>query len=788
MTNRTLSSWSLLVVLTVPTVLISQTRNSPYANMPGLSGADALDNLAAKAITDGDVHEAFWLQEEALAIATRRLAPTDFQRAKFLLHQAEYAFQLNLGDLSHALYQQAVALYGTSHMDDLFIPALLSLAQIDEGRGKLEEARTLAERAVRECDARCRGPLAGFSKQQAHEALGSLLYRQGRFDDADRELDKAMQIAGPSPFTSAISNRRADIRIARGQYEIAKQMLLKAPPISRDTNALARAQAGLDDVPAAVSTLRQSFEQSFREIGRFLPEIDGPAGEASLIRAASNLPGHLGTAMFLDEEYGDRNPELRALVATMAVNRVGLTSDLVTDMYLRLRRDVSPRDADRLREMFRMRSQAALWARHYGRQQPDSEERVREYSRRSRAIEVDLLKKYEGAIGDFKIVSLTDLATKLPADTALVQIAKFTPPTGAAKYRAYIVRRNHPVQAVTLGEASAIDGVAQDFRSSLVRPSNSNPTGRRRLSRDAGKLLWDKIKPLCGSRVVLVPDAGLLSTSFEALTDENGKFVGETTSITYLSSARELDFDAPASVYIVANAASVTMATARPTGPPIVFANPDFGLSDPGGPVHWKAIPETGQDALDIKSRHGDVTIRLAREASRAALQTIVSPAFLHIGSHAFYATSAQSRVGVLIDDAVEPMLAGGVALAGANKPALDDDGIASPVDFASLDLRGTELVFVSACSSGDGTVRDGEGLYGIRRALRLAGSRAQILALWEVDRKATSQFVRAFYQTWPGSGSVEDAFKAAQRQVRASWSDDPYYWAAFTLSGTPIR
>jgi len=68
--------------------------------------------------------------------------------------------------------------------------------------------------------------------------------------------------------------------------------------------------------------------------------------------------------------------------------------------------------------------------------------------------------------------------------------------------------------------------------------------------------------------------------------------------------------------------------------------------------------------------------------------------------------------------------------------------------------------------------------LYGIRRALRLAGSRAQILALWDVDREATSQFVRAFYQTWPGGGSVEDAFKAAQRQVRGLWSNDPYYWA----------
>jgi hypothetical protein len=100
-----------------------------------LGGADALDRLAAKAAKDGDAHEAFWLQEEALAIATRRLDTADFQRVKFLLHQAAYALQLGLADLSLTLYQQSVDLYGTSRMDDSFIPALLQLAQIEEGRG-----------------------------------------------------------------------------------------------------------------------------------------------------------------------------------------------------------------------------------------------------------------------------------------------------------------------------------------------------------------------------------------------------------------------------------------------------------------------------------------------------------------------------------------------------------------------------------------------------------------------------------------------------------------------------
>jgi CHAT domain-containing protein len=287
--------------------------------------------------------------------------------------------------------------------------------------------------------------------------------------------------------------------------------------------------------------------------------------------------------------------------------------------------------------------------------------------------------------------------------------------------------------------------------------------------------------------VVIVPDAGLLSLSFDALRDRSGQFVGESRTVTYLSSARELAYDTTANMVVLGNGTGMNFSTDQPSSPPIVLADPAYGPPDPLA-THWDALPGTTDDAAEIKRRYGNATIRRGREASRAVLKTITSPSFLHIGSHAFYGDASSRSIDGLVDGAVGPMMAGGIVLAGANAPGVDDDGIASPVDFAGLDLRGTELVFVSGCSSGSGTVRDGEGLYGLRRALRLAGSRSQILALWDVDREATSQFVRAFYQEWSGAATIETAFKAAQRQVRERWERDPYYWAAFTLSGTPLR
>jgi CHAT domain-containing protein len=124
--------------------------------------------------------------------------------------------------------------------------------------------------------------------------------------------------------------------------------------------------------------------------------------------------------------------------------------------------------------------------------------------------------------------------------------------------------------------------------------------------------------------------------------------------------------------------------------------------------------------------------------------------------------------------------------LAGVNEHRRDDDdGVLTAMEAASLDLWGTKLVVLSACDTGVGEVKNSEGVYGLRRALVLAGSETQVMSLWPVVDKATAILMSGYYgRLLKGKGRSE-----ALRQIQLEMLKDrelrhPYYWASFIQAG----
>jgi CHAT domain-containing protein len=189
--------------------------------------------------------------------------------------------------------------------------------------------------------------------------------------------------------------------------------------------------------------------------------------------------------------------------------------------------------------------------------------------------------------------------------------------------------------------------------------------------------------------------------------------------------------------------------------------------------------------------------------------------AYLHLATHGFFAppevrsalerdleekregaekfASGQSLAGF------HPNLLSGLALAGANQPDADDDGILTAEDVEALDLSGTRLVVLSACETGLGQAAGGEGLLGLQRAFAASGARTVIGSLWKIDDVVTRDLMERFYTNlWDKEMGKLDALREAQlwvlteRGTRGLEPEDetpsprlpPRYWAAFVLSG----
>jgi len=141
-------------------------------------------------------------------------------------------------------------------------------------------------------------------------------------------------------------------------------------------------------------------------------------------------------------------------------------------------------------------------------------------------------------------------------------------------------------------------------------------------------------------------------------------------------------------------------------------------------------------------------------------------------------------------------MLRSGLYFAGANRvlsgasPPLDlEDGVLTAYEAMGLNLQGTELVVLSACKTGLGRVSNGEGVFGLRRALQVSGAEAVLMSLWSVPDQETQELMTLFYAKWLSGKSKHEALREAQLELRAKikerdGQDLPFYWGGFVLVG----
>lgn len=225
------------------------------------------------------------------------------------------------------------------------------------------------------------------------------------------------------------------------------------------------------------------------------------------------------------------------------------------------------------------------------------------------------------------------------------------------------------------------------------------------------------------------------------------------------------------------------------------FGYPNFGVQG-----LLAALPGTKEeiDAISKITRAKGFTtsIFMQKQASEENFKKIKSPSLLHIATHGFFLEESQSTgekvFGIEVNQAKEnPLLRSGLMLADAEqtmKAATQgteansaNNGVLTAYEVLTLDLENTNLVVLSACETGLGEIKSGEGVYGLQRAFQVAGAESVIMSLWKVSDEATKQLMTKFYQEWMNGKPKEEAFFTAQKSLRQDFPE-PYYWGAFVM------
>jgi CHAT domain-containing protein len=174
-----------------------------------------------------------------------------------------------------------------------------------------------------------------------------------------------------------------------------------------------------------------------------------------------------------------------------------------------------------------------------------------------------------------------------------------------------------------------------------------------------------------------------------------------------------------------------------------------------------------------------------SEEAFKTLGKNDPSPRILHIATHGFFLADTFPKK---LEHSMNRM---GLVLAGANyawkrgKPVSGmEDGILTALEIASMDLKNTELVVLSACETGLGYILNNEGVFGLQRAFRQAGAKNLMVSLWSVPDQATQLLMTQFYQNCLTKDmSLRDALRSAQQWMRGQDAyQNPYYWAGFVL------
>src|SRR5271157_1973950 len=776
--------------------------------------ATDLNNLAALYWEMGDYAKAEPLYKEALEVFQKVLGREHPNTAQSLYNLA--VLYQAMGDYAKAepLYKEALEIrqkvLGREHSDTAI--SLDNLAELYEAMGDYAEAEPLYKEALE-----IRQKVLGREHPDTATSLNNLAelyWARGDYAKAEPLLKEALEInqkvlGRDHPDTAGSLNNLALLYKETGDYA-------KAEPLYKEALEIFQKALGPEHPNAATSLNNLAYleldlgeNQEAKRLGQLGYTADVKA--FSQILSFGSEDQRLAYQRLLDPyalfaALGESDPFLAGAV----LHYKGVVLDSIIEDRLLAETGKEEANRDLVKQLnAKKRVVAQMSLQTTAASSKEATERIQALEREVEDIEGRLARQGTdlGQARRALTATVEQVQAGIPKNTALIEYVRYFHYLGKSKfefrYGAVVFSTDAPPRWVTLGSAKEIEAALKRYQALVHNPGDEVEMAA--ILQMLYTEVWEPVEqafPVNTNRVIVSPDGQLNFLSFATLLDAGKGFVAEKYSIQYVTSGRDLLREPQPTL----------------TKQVIVMANPKFkGDLNPNTQMAKSDLPIEGSGVLrgtekrdfeDMKfedlagtQQESDQLIcqfkgwdwpaksLTGAKVTKQALSELHGPHILHLATHGFFEPEDSSSEtnpneseapGVKSDLTKSrffknPMHRSGLALAGANTtieawkrgeaPSIQEDGILTAEDVSTLDLKGTWLVTLSACDTGSGEARAGEGVMGLRRGFIQAGAQNLLMTLWPISDEFTVQIMSDFYEAAHQSGSAPEALAKVQRE-----------------------
>ncbi|MEZ5429047.1 MAG: CHAT domain-containing protein [Pyrinomonadaceae bacterium] len=790
-----------------------QTHLKALAIREKLLGEDApavaysVNNLALVYHVKGDFPKAQSFLQRALSIFEKHL-PKDHPNIAILVTNLA-AISSERGDYKKGeeLFRRALAMnekiYGKDHFR--VASTLNGLGILYDRTGDFKKAEGTFQRALE-----IREKVFGAEHRLVAISLNSLASVYRNLDEPAKAEPLYLRALAIQEKALGRNHQRVAVTLTNlgalylqnEDYAKAEPLLQRALVIFEQTSGkdhpltampvknLALLSAGKNDLAKALE-----LEKRFLTIRERNLELNLAIGsERQKLAYLKSLFDDMFSAISMNTRLLPESAEAREMALKLILLLKGRSLDSMAENLSALRRSSSAEDRDLIDQLSDVKTGLAnLTLKGRDNAEPEKyQQQLKVLNERRENLENELSRKSSEYSLQRETVTPEKISRLIPSDGALIEFIVYDPESfeirragkspDRLRYIAYILRPNGEIRWREIGDAESIDKAIIAYRQALNDPKRKDV---KTLGRSLDEKVFKPVRDLLGdsTRLLISPDGLLNLIPFEALVSEKERFLVEDYSFNYLSSGRDL----------------LRMQVGRKSRTkPVLVANPSFGdpVSTAGtNPIstarrsitatrdlsdtYFSSLEGTKQEADSIKKLFPEAVFLSGEKATETALKQVASPSILHIATHGFFLED-------LKDEGTNPLLRSGLALTGANRgKSGEDDGILTALEASGLDLWGTKLVVLSACDTGLGEVRNGEGVYGLRRSFVLAGTESLVMSLWAVSDYVTRELMTEYYKNLKaGMGRNEALRKVQLGMLKKKNRQHPFYWAGFIQSG----